>query len=394
MPRHTLAAAVLFFSAHACTPPLWAQSAGATSQPTAQAAAPAPTPSAAQELLQQAAQLRPLLTQPASLAFLDAVALLPEPPQRTLFRNADRTLILTPAQAETQTPEVRATLTPRTYEPAFFYSTGYGSPLVYVRMLELAAPHGLATLQGLHTMDFGFGALGHLRTLAYAGATAHGVDVEPVLALLYGEPGDTGPVPPAASAAASASRDASTQLPAGGSAYLHIGRWPADEPIRNAISDAATTKGRQGFDLITAKNTLKEGYIHPKPPAGKTANERQLITLGVDDATFLKATFDALRPGGTFVIYNICPPQSDANDGNAPYIPWADGKSPFTREQFAAAGFEVLAFDADDTAWTLSAFAALGYQGDATDEEFKKQYVTWYTIAKRPDADAKEAKNK
>jgi SAM-dependent methyltransferase len=329
-------------------------------------------------LAKDAASLKALTEHALSHTFLAAVTQLPEPTERTMMRSADRTLAYSPEQAMSLSPEVAAKLKAKVYEPSFFYSTGYGSPLVYVRLLDLAAEQQDMSLENLRVMDFGFGALGHLRTLAYAGATAHGVDVEPVLGALYSQPGDTGVV----------QRSANNENAPQGAAFVHIGRWPAEKAITSAIAEAARAEGAEGFDLVTSKNTLKAGYIHPSPPAGKTVDEKQTIKLGVDDETFLREVHAVLKPGGLFVIYNICPPQSDANDASAPYIPWADGKSPFSREQFAAAGFEVLVMDADDTAWTLQAFEALGYKGEATDEEFRKQYVTWYTVLRRAEKPA------
>ena len=46
--------------------------------------------------------------------------------------------------------------------------------------------------------------------------------------------------------------------PAGG-ITLHCGRWPAE---RSIVRDVGTR-----YDIITSKNTLKRGYIHPSRPA-------------------------------------------------------------------------------------------------------------------------------
>ncbi len=64
----------------------------------------------------------------------------------------------------------------------------------------------------------------------------------------------------------------------------------------------------------------------------------------------------ALGPAGAVLLYNFCPAPPLPG---APPTPWADGRSPFTRQQWEAAGFDVVAFDADDTraardwAWRL-----------------------------------------
>ena len=53
-----------------------------------------------------------------------------------------------------------------------------------------------------------------------------------------------------------------------------------------------------------------------------------------------------LKPGGVFYIYNFSPPPAPAGK---PFIAWADGRSAFTREAYEKAGFEVLAYDVDDS---------------------------------------------
>jgi SAM-dependent methyltransferase len=192
--------------------------------------------------------------------------------------------------------------------------------------------------------------------MALMGADARGIEVEPLLAALYSEPGDTGPL-------------------GSGTVHVHSGRWPAEPALVAEIG--------AGYDLITSKNTLKAGYIHP----AREADPRTLVTLGVDDATFLRSIHDALNPGGLFIIYNICPPQNPAEPGPdgkvPPYIPWADGWSPFSREQFDAAGLEVLAFDQRDEAALHPIFAALGYDNGAGVESLKPTTFVWYTVARR-----------
>lgn len=330
-----------------------------TIQPPAAASQPAPTP-ISDAIRQQATALMPLVKLNAAIELLNAANQLPEPPSRTIYRNREKGIALSATEWNALSETGRTGLTPKVYPPEFYYSTGYGSPLVFVRVLDLAGKHGFASLKDKNVMDFGAGTIGHLRAMAFAGAEAHGVDVEPVLRALYSEPGDQGAVNAGSKSAA----------------WIHIGRWPAEPDIVDRVGI--------GYDLITSKNTLKEGYIHPKPPEGKTANPKQLITLGVDDAAFLKSIHDSLNPGGLFIIYNICPAQSDPNDLSKPYIPWADGKSPFSRAQFAAAGLNVLEFDVVDSAWVIDAFTALGYHEGASKEHMATTTFCWYTIAKRP----------
>jgi hypothetical protein len=82
----------------------------------------------------------------------------------------------------------------RELDEFFYYNTRYGSPLAYLRPIELLAAHGVKDLDGVHLMDFGYGTVGHLRLLATLGAEVVGVEVDPMLRALYSQPGDQGKV--------------------------------------------------------------------------------------------------------------------------------------------------------------------------------------------------------
>jgi hypothetical protein len=150
------------------------------------------------------------------------------------------------------------------------------------------------------------------------------------------------------------------------------GRWPADDAARAAI-DAA--RG-DGFDLMLSKNTLKRGYIRPDRPADR----KHLIELGVDPAEFLKSVHGALRPGGALLIYNISPALSPPDQ---PFVPHSDGRSPWSREEFEAAGFEVVAFEHDDTDKVLDYWAALGYDEGKSREAVRGNLNANYTLVRR-----------
>ena len=78
---------------------------------------------------------------------------------------------------------------------------------------------------------------------------------------------------------------------------------------------------------------------------------------------FVRALYDALKPGGRVLIYNICPAPSPPGQ---PYKKWADGRCPFARETWEAAGFRVVAFDRDDSEVIRQFAHALGWdQGDS-----------------------------
>ncbi len=323
---------------------------------SAQDAKPAepPPPPITEKMKADAAKLSPLVTSELAKEFLAATAKLTEPTPRTVYRNREKGIALSKRAYDALPAEEKAALTPRECPPDFYYETGYGSPLVYARVLDLAAPH---ITRGAklppRVLDFGYGTIGQLHLLARCGFDAHGVDVEPMFPALYSEPGDTGAM-------------------GTGSASIHVGQWPAEESLRNAIGG--------GYTLITSKNTLKNGYIHPSPPAGQTVDPKRLVHLGVSDEEFLKRVHDALEPRGVFLIYNICPPQ---NPPEKEYIPWADGLSPFPREMLEKAGFEVIAFDAVDQPWVIDCFGALGYTDGKSREEAAKEFLCWYTLVRR-----------
>ncbi len=317
-----------------------------------------------EQLRTEAAALRPLLVSPLARSFLDASAALPAPTSRTVLRDKAKSLAYTPEEAAKLLDDQRAALTPRTFGPAFFYSTGYGSPLIYARVLDiLSRGNGkpIESLAGMRILDFGAGTIGHLRIMGAMGADAHGIDVEPVFRALYSQPGDQGEVP-------------GVNRGPDGRVAMHIGRWPAERDIVEAVGG--------GYDLITSKNTLKRGYIHP---ARKT-NPAWLVRLGVDDGTFLRRVHDALKPGGLFLIYNLSPAQNTVESGK-PYLPHADGECPFQPEQLAAARLEVLEYDRDDRDKAVEMWMALGINEGKTAKETRKDLFAWYTLCRRSVAD-------
>jgi len=355
-------AAGLLFSAFAtasgnqATP---APSERSTAQPAPEAPRAPPPESPAEmpvpvteRLRASAALLVPLVTNQFAKDFLAATSRLVEPSARTIYRNREKGSAVSGRAFGAMGPDEQAGFKPFECSPDFYYETAYGSPLVYVRLLDLASPHLPKTARP-KVLDFGYGSIGQLQLLAHCGYEAHGVDVEPVFKALYSEASDVGAIGP-------------------GSVAIHTGQWPAEEGLRAAVGG--------GCSLITSKNTLKKGYVHPSPPAGQTVDPKRLVHLGVTDEQYLREVHAALVPGGVFVIYNICPPQ---NPPDKEYIPYADGDSPFTREAFERAGFEVLAYNEVDQAWVLDCFGALGYLAGKPREEAAKDFFCWYTIARR-----------
>jgi SAM-dependent methyltransferase len=246
----------------------------------------------------------------------------------------------------------RARLVSRTYDDHFFYNTRYGTPLAYARPLEILAGAGLADLAGRRILDFGYGSIGHLRLMASLGAIAVGVEVDPLLPVLYSDPGDQGTV-----------RASSGE----GQLLLLDGQFPADDKVTGAVGE--------GYDLFLSKNTLKNGYLHPTQPV----DPRRLVHLGVDDTTFVRTIFRILKPGGRALIYNLSPAPSKPGE---PYKPWADGRSPFSREMWRAAGFKVLVFDKDDSRPARAMARALEWDKGGMDVE--KDLFGLYTLVEKP----------
>jgi hypothetical protein len=109
----------------------------------AQDAKPAepPPPPVTEKMRTDAEALAPLVKSDLAKQFLAATVQLKEPASRTIYRNREKGIALSKRQFDALPEGEKESLTPREYPPQFYYETGYGSPLVYVRMLDLAAPH-------------------------------------------------------------------------------------------------------------------------------------------------------------------------------------------------------------------------------------------------------------
>jgi hypothetical protein len=250
-------------------------------------------------------------------SFLDASAALPEIQPRVVYYQRDPKAAFTEEEAAKLPEEQRKALRKLDFDTARYYDTFYGSPLAYARALDLCAEAGFEKYSGAKVIDYGYGTCGHLRLLASLEAEAVGVDVDPILRILYNQPGDQGAI---------------AAHPGGskpGKLRLVDGFWPGTPEVRSAAGDAA--------DLFISKNTLKNGYVHP----AEGVDKRRTLTLGVTDEEFVKALFETIKPGGLVMVYNIGP--APAPEGK-PVIPWADIKCPFPRAALESAGFKVIEF--------------------------------------------------
>lgn len=334
--------------------------------PQRQLQTPAPTPSRSatqQRLINEANALSALASTDLSKKFLRATEALPAVAARTVYRDDNTREYFSPNQAAALAEERRKKLASIELDEYRFYYTKYGSPLAYVRTLELASAHGLTEVSKANILDFGYGSIGHLRLLASLGANVVGVDPDSYLDALYSETSDQGSV----AAARPIYRGAT------GSVTLAHGRWPTTAAIAQKVASQAP------YQLIISKNTLKRGYLKPE----RRAPKNQLIELGVSDDVFLKAAYNALSPGGLFVIYNLAPKQAAADK---PYLPHADARSPFSAEQFRKAGLEVVALNVDDHDFARQMGAALGWdkndQGEVVNDLSTNLFAI-YTIVRR-----------
>uniref|UniRef100_A0A832I4Y9 Uncharacterized protein n=1 Tax=Eiseniibacteriota bacterium TaxID=2212470 RepID=A0A832I4Y9_UNCEI len=325
----------------------------------AAALAPAParaagTDTALVQLRAEAKALAPLARTALGRRFLEATAHLPAIPTRQVYHDSARTRWYADHEARALPDSARARLVPRALDEGFYYTTRYGSPLAYLRALEILAGVGLDDVAGRRIADFGYGSIGHLRLLASLGADVHGIDVDPMLRAIYAWPGDQGRVAGAGDTA--------------GTLTLHAGLFPAGRDIARAVG--------AGYDVFMSKNTLKRGYIHPE----QKADPRTLVHLGVSDTAYVRHVAAILKPAGLFLIYNLSPAP---NAPGTPYRPWADGRSPFPRELLEAEGLEVLAFELDDTPNARAVARALGWDRGPGAMDLEKDLFAQFTLARR-----------
>lgn len=340
---------------------------GAESEKPAAASAEVEALSGAAKVRADAERLTAFAQSALAKRFLAATAALPEPETRTLYVNRATRKWYTSAERGALGEADRAALTERVMDSEFYYSTRYGSPLAYVRALDLIAAKDVggaggfgeaSGFAGKRIIDYGYGTIGHLRLMASCGASVVGLETDSSLELLYGKAGDTG-------------RIAGVDGAPDGEIVLRTGRFPVDagcaaaELLKSGVAanDREGVEGVRGggFDLFISKNTLKNGYIHP----AQEVDKRMLVDLGTDEASFLKAVAGTLKPGGLFMIYNLSPAPSKPGEQ---YKPWSDGRSPFSKEQFEAAGFEVIVIDENDDKAAREMGRLLGWADDPDGE--------------------------
>jgi hypothetical protein len=306
--------------------------------------------SALERLRAEAARLEPLVRADWVKRFLRATSELPEAPARVFYRTADRARWWTETDALALPDAERAALERVEVTDEVYYSR-YSTPLAYARPLDILAAQGWKP-RGARLVDFGYGNVGQLKLLALLGAEAGGIEVDALLPLLYAR--ENGEV---------RARDGTR-----GTLRLLHGRFPTDAKLTEDLG--------RGYDLFLSKNTLKRGYVHPEKPVP----ERQRIDLGVTDEEYVRAVHRLLKRGGYFFIYNLAPAPAPPDK---PYIPWADGRSPFSEAALRAAGFEVIAFDRDDSPAARAMAHALAWDQGEHPMDLEKDLFATYTLARK-----------
>lgn len=291
-----------------------------------------------------------------AMQFLDAARAIEDIEPRTLLLDRQTRAFYTPEEAAALPEEQREALRTIEIGTDMYFGAFYGTPIAYARPIDIVGQSGVQPafldFDGKRIMDFGHGGIGQLRMMGACGADVVGVDVGTFQPALYREPGDQGEIPGLDGGPA-------------GRVTLVTGQWPGDEATREKVGG--------GFDLIISKNTLKRGYIHPE----RETDPRQLVHLGVDDREFLKAAFEALKPGGLFIIYNLSPAPAKADE---PYKPWADGRCPFALHLFSEAGFRLMAYDVDDSRVARDMARALKWDENGMDVQndlFARVTIAW-----------------
>ncbi len=317
---------------------------------------------AVQKLVNEAGALAPLARSTLSRRFLAAAESLPSISPRTVFQDPQSREYFSPAAAAALPEARRVKLLQTELDEFRYYYSKYGSPLAYMRVLDLAAENGINDVARKRVMDFGYGSIGQLRLLASLGAHVTGIDTDSYLDALYSESRDQGSI-----------ALAGNMLPlGGGDITLVSGSYPKDVAIAARVG--------QGYDLIISKNTLKHGYLKP----ARKVEKRLLVDLGVSDEIFLKTLLNAMNPGGKFIIYNLYPRPAGPNEA---YRPWADGRSPFSRQQYEKAGWRVLAFDNPDHDRAREIGRALRWErndkGELIDDLDSNLFAS-YTILEKP----------
>ena len=303
-------------------------------------------PAPLQALRDDAQKLRSVFESAQAQRMLDEVAHLPVCDERTIHVAVRPNRGYTQARYDALSDDMREGLQAFTVNAQRYYSTFYGSPLVYARTLDLLGQHAPRfDLSSARVMDLGYGQLGQLRLWAQMGAEVTGVEVDPILEAMYDGCGALGDIDGA------------------GSLRLINGAWPNDPHCRKEVGS--------GYDLIVSRNLLKRGYVKP---AQLNPEFPIPVAWGMSDQEALSHFYNALAPGGIIVIESLGPKPDPAK-------PWGDIANPWERTAWEAAGFEVLAHDSDESKYARTMGRAMGWEAQM---DLEHDLFAVYSVYRKP----------
>ncbi|MEQ8770784.1 MAG: methyltransferase domain-containing protein [Phycisphaerales bacterium] len=261
-------------------------------------------------------------------------------PDRTIYIKTRPNDAITAEAYEALPAEEREGWRAYVVTPETYHSTFYGTPIAYLPAIDYAgeALRGTPddpepTFEGRRVMDLGYGQMGQLELLAACGAEVVGVEVDPILTLLYAD--------------SQSPRAVANPEGADGSVRVIECLWPNEASCRDDVGG--------DYDVILARNLLKRGYVKPKELIGNYIP----VAHGMSDEEALGHFYEALAPGGVVVIYSL----GGAPD---PDKPWTDIANPWPEAAWEAVGFEVVHHDLDVSADAGAMFVALGYSEPET----------------------------
>lgn len=220
-------------------------------------------------LCNEAKKIRPLLKNPLSTSLLEKVPLLDVPGNiASIYYNKKDKLALSP-EDYTRLKDTSG-YQQLNLNNTYYYYTRYGTPLAYVLPFELLGNLPELASKPLKILDYGFGTIGHLKLLTENNHIVHGVEIDPILNLLYKE-----------------------EDMANDNLKLFYGYFPKDKSLVKKLDN--------NYDVFISKNTLKKGYVHPDIEV----NKKYLLNFGVSDDDYLQAISELLKPDGYFLIYNL-----------------------------------------------------------------------------------------
>jgi hypothetical protein len=242
--------------------------------------------------------------------FLAAASTLPSIPSRTVYHDEKKTRFYTKAQYDALAANDKNGLVAQVLDEEYYYNTKYGSPLSYYRALDVLVQHGAKLAPGARFLDFGYGYVGHLRLLATLGRR-------------------DGRVYPRA-------RCSTASLRSG----------PMQGDVRGA--SASSTASSQDPKVAAPWAGLRRRDLEERAEEGPYPRSRGRCSITwsrwVPRTRSLARFFDTVKPGGFFLICSSARRRAP----DKPFVPWSDGRSPWAKEQYEAAGFKVVEINHDD----------------------------------------------